>query len=71
MPEIVRQRTRVVTIVRELVSASMPEHVWVEREGKLCSTPCTLNHSQEPSSSDWSASFGREHVRAIAPQWSK
>ena len=71
MPEVVRQRTRVVAIVRELVAASMPEHVWVQREGKLCSAPCALNHPQEPRSGDWSACLCGEHVRALALEWAQ
>jgi hypothetical protein len=71
MPEIVRQRTRVVTIVRELISASMSEHVWVQREGKFCSAPCTLHHPQEPGCSDRSASLCGEHIEACALQWAQ
>jgi hypothetical protein len=35
----------------------MPQHVRMNREGKPCSTPCSLNHPQEPNGGDWRACF--------------
>jgi hypothetical protein len=47
------------------------QHVCMHREGKLCSSRCALNHSQEPSCCDRRALLGREDVRALALQWSQ
>jgi hypothetical protein len=71
MAGIVREAARVVSIVGEFVSSRMPQRVRANGEGKLCSSPCALNHSQEPSCCDWRALLGREDVRALALQWSQ
>jgi hypothetical protein len=66
MTEIMRQRSRVVAIVGELVSGRMSQHVWMNLERKLSGSTGTLNHSQEPSWRYWSSGFRRKHVGAVA-----
>jgi hypothetical protein len=58
MTEIVRQRPSILTLVGELVSGRMPQHVWMNREGKLSGFACSLNHPQEPSG---------QHRRKVKP----
>jgi hypothetical protein len=50
MTEIVRERTRVVPVIRKLVSRRMPQHVRMHREGKLSGFAGALDHSQEQRS---------------------
>jgi hypothetical protein len=44
MTETVRQRSSVVTIIGELVSASMTQHVGMDSKGKLGGASCSLQH---------------------------
>jgi hypothetical protein len=46
----------------------MSEHVRMNWERKLRSLARSLDHPQKPSSRDWSASFGNEHIRAPSLQ---
>src|SRR5262249_54190498 len=71
MAEVVRQRARIVAIVGEFVPGRMPQHVRVNREGKLCGLACSLNHPQKPSCGHWRARFCGEHIRAVALQWAQ
>jgi hypothetical protein len=44
MTETVRQRSSVVTIIGELVSATMTQHVGMDSKGKLGGPSCSLQH---------------------------
>jgi hypothetical protein len=64
MPEIMRQRAGVLSIIRKLVARGMPQHMWMNLERKLRSYAGSLDHSQEPSWRYWSASLSGEYIRA-------
>src|SRR5262249_48613561 len=63
-----RQRSRVVAIVSKFVSCRVPEHVWMNREGKLCGFARALDHPQEPSCCHWRTGLRDEHVRRVSLQ---
>jgi hypothetical protein len=44
----------------------MPQHMRMDWERKLRSFARSLDHSQEPRWRYWSASFGNEHIGALA-----
>jgi hypothetical protein len=71
MPEIMRQRTRIVAIVREFVSCRVAKHVRVNSEGEFGGFACSLNHPQEPSWCHGYARLRNEDIRALALQRSQ
>ena len=67
MAEVVRQRSGIVAIVRQLIPARVPQHVRVHAERQPCSFAAPRNHPQEPRGRHWCACLGHEHVGASAP----
>ncbi len=67
MPKVVLQRPRVVAFVSKLVTAGMPEHVRVYREGELRDRACTGDEFTNVARCHRSATFRNEQVRAIRP----
>jgi hypothetical protein len=64
MAEVVRQRSRVVPIIGELVAGRMPQHVRMYWEWKLGANAGSLDHPQEPSCRYRRPGLGHEHIRA-------
>jgi hypothetical protein len=63
MAEVMRQRARVVAIVRESAAAGMAKHVGVNAERQFGSAAGSLNHPQEPSWGYWRLGLGDEDIR--------
>ena len=60
MPKIGLQSARVVPVVRQRVTASVPEHVGMGLEAKPSFSACSLNHAGEPSGREGRSSLRRE-----------
>jgi hypothetical protein len=58
--EVRLKSARVVSLVGERVPTRVAEHVGMSFEGQLGSQAYPLNHSGEPSGSEWCAAFGCE-----------
>ena len=66
MTEIMRKRPSIVSLISELVSRRMPQHMRMNWKRKLSSPASPLDHSQEPHRRYWRACFRDKHIWAIA-----
>ena len=48
MTEIRLQRPRIMPLVRQSISAGMPEHMWVRLKAKPSLDACPFDHAGEP-----------------------
>src|SRR5262249_1190852 len=69
MTKVMRQRSRVVAIIRQLVAGAIPQHVRMNWEWLLGASTGSLNHPQEPRCGHWRPGLGDEHVQARPLQW--
>src|SRR5262249_61111161 len=63
VPKVVLQGPRVVTIVGELKTTGMAQHVWVDREWHLGSLADALDEAVEADGADWPAGRGNGYGR--------
>ena len=61
VPEVGLQRARVVALIRQLVAASMAQHVRMGLEAELRLNPGPLDHAGEPGGAERRTTLGREH----------
>ena len=59
--EVGLQGARVVPIVREFITAGMPQHMRMRLEAQLRQSPGALDHSSEPGGAKRRAALGREY----------
>jgi hypothetical protein len=59
------QRSRVVPVVRQRVTASVPEHVWMSLEAKPSFSACALNHAGKASGREGCAPLRSEYERRL------
>ena|SRR6266436_6172403 len=69
MTKIMRKAPGIFTLIGELVSGGMPEHMWMNLERKVSSYAGSPNHPQKPCCCNGSASFGHEYIRTVALEW--
>ena len=63
MPEIGLERPRVMPLIRKGKAASVPEHVRVRLEPKLCLYARALHHAGKASGAEGCSSLTGEHER--------
>jgi hypothetical protein len=61
VPQIVPQGSRVVPLVGESKSASVPQHVWVNAELEIGRGASPRDHLAETGSGERCSAFGNEH----------
>ena len=64
MPKVALQRARIDSIIRELESASVPEHVRMDLDAEPSLFSGTFQHLGEPHCREWRAKLGHEDKRA-------
>ena len=69
MPKIMRERSRIMAIVSQLITRRMPQHMGMNREGELSRLARALNHSQKPRRSHWRSALSDKHIWARPLQW--
>ena len=63
VPEIGLQRSGVVAVIGQLVSAGMPEHVWMGLKAKLRPGAGAFDHARESRRAKGCVALGGEHER--------
>ena len=64
MPKVALQGARIDSIIRELESASVPEHVRMDLDAEPSLFSGTFQHLGEPHCREWRAKLGHEDKRA-------